>query len=194
MSEFNLLKRIATAIRYRELKNIKGKSIDIESLGDLETTIIAVVNAELSIDNIISHDFGNVLSFLKYGLFDITIEVPFSTLASDYRKGVRLLAEMKWLDKEGYVEDENDSLLMDLWENIEDERAYVRLHLQAKNYSTPSQNIELPSNLDKRERQILNKLLSLDVMKQYDFPNRFVFQDAFISNVRDIAMMKNFYL
>jgi len=197
MSEFALLKRIARNIRYRELENVKNKIVEIKSYDHVETTAISIVKAELEVDSIISYDEGNPLAFLKYGLFDLTIEIPLTSLNSEYRTGIRVLADMNWLDNQGYGENENDSPLMELWDDIQDERAYVRLYLRAKNYTKPPKDTQLPdmSHLKEEwERKALMKLLSLGGSRKYEFPNTFGFQDAFVSNVRDLGLMKNFYL
>ena len=161
MSEFALLKRIVRHIRYEKLDKLVNRAIPVENWNVLESSILNLISPICSQNQVIVIPPINLLAFAKYGLLDTTIEVSPELLANSSRKGIRFLDEMGWLDMMGFAPDEEASCLTDIWKDIDKNKAYLQLYLQAQNFDDDVAPSIDTTELDEESLRVLRKLMSL---------------------------------
>jgi|GEM_PF-3504452 len=195
MSEFELLKKVARSIRYRELSQLKGTTIQIDDWGSIETLLIDFVQEHINDEQITQFKPSSPIAFLKYGLLDIEFTVSNTVIGDNYLQGVRLLHEFGWLGTDVVEDDDEISFLTMLVEDIERDSMFLRFYLKAQE-TIPLYESEFAYSdvIDSDGAQAVMEILDYLEKPTYDFPNRFKLTGAFLTNVSNFGLWKHFYL
>lgn len=125
MSEFALFKQIARTIRYRKLEGMKGQSIEETDWDQFKATLLQRVSPNIALPVEWTFEKVPAGALVKYGILDLTASTSIDVFENDYRSGVRLLDEMRWVDRtQPPAKHADDSFLMFLQEEIVQQKSF----------------------------------------------------------------------
>lgn len=200
------LRIILKGLKYQALDNLIGREIEICSIDSVESDILSALDKELPAESslIVSKDplFKDALKRVmeKYGFIDAEFSVSNQHLKNLPRISRSILEDLDFVDDKDEQRLRNErsfsateklveGTFEELVEDIEENKAYIKLFIEMKNRNEFSQNVS------KKIRHFRQKGLrpKYELLKDF-FPHTLVVTDACLTNSDFVWINKHFYL
>ncbi|WP_109853440.1 hypothetical protein [Aquimarina sp. AU58] len=130
MNKISIFRTLNTELKYHSIKEYIGMEIpiDISKKGEeIENEIKSLIEENLNIK--VKSTKGNNIegTIAKYGLLDISFEIE-TDYKSDENKGIQILKENGWIDKENSDEYKDEDFFDEIIEEIKKNKDYLKIN------------------------------------------------------------------
>ena len=179
-----VLRRLRQILSYQALDSIVGKIVAVRSGETAPSDVIRGLNGHLPVKEGFIRNVSSCVEgpIAKYGILDLTFEVTEPGFALQ-RSGLQVFRDLGLVEKNSSAEDFVPDLLNQLAEEAEKGTPLLKIFLHAKQdlfYSDSS-----PEALERRAAEGLPREF---------WPHLFKVEDACLTNIDSIWLIKHFYM